>query len=434
MVAACTRHLAGSKSGGAVQLAEVMPNRKKSKDKLFLSGARVIIVIGELELGGAERQAIVLAQHLAHEQKAEVEVWGYGEPGRAAELCEEYGITWRSAPIPLPWSSNRLEQLKRLFKFAMVLRRARPDVILPFMFFESVVCGLVWRMTGARACFWNQRCEGRDRLGRWAEKLAIRFTPRFIANSGHGADFLVKTLGVNPDAVRVVHNGVELPPAQWRRETWRQYLGVNDDCFLACMVANLQMFKDHVTLLKAWRIVVDRFEAMNQQPVLLLAGRFDGTQHQLKGLAYDLELGKSVRFLGPVKDVSGLLGSVDVGVHSSVKEGCPNGVLECMAAGLAVAGTDYPGIREAVGPRGYDFLARPGDPDALAEQIIALALDPQARREAGAANRLRIETEFHPRNMYQKMMSLIAAGLHETEPVPSISSGGTVLAENHEAR
>ena len=409
-----------------------MPNRKHSKDRFFLSGARIIIVIGELELGGAERQAIVLAQYLAREQKAQVEVWGYGEPGRATELCDEYGITWRSAPIPLPWSHNRLEQLKRLFKFAMVLRQARPDVILPFMFFESVVCGLVWRMTGARTCIWNQRCEGRDRLGRWAEKLAIRFTPRFIANSEHGAEFLVKTLGVNPGAVRVVHNAVSLPSADWNRERWRQSLGVTDDCFLACMVANLQMFKDHVTLLKAWRIVLDRFD--RHQPVLLLAGRFDGTHHQLKAIAYDLELGNSVRFLGGVKDVSGLLGSVDLGVHSSVNEGCPNGVLECMAAGLAVVGTDYPGIREAVGPSGYAYLARPGDSDALAEQIIALALDPQARREAGAANRLRVETEFHPRNMYQKMISLIAAGLNETEPTPSISSGGTILAENHEVR
>lgn len=434
MVVAGARDLAGAKPGGSVQLAEMMLYRKKTNHELSLSGAHVIIVIGELELGGAERQAILLARHLAHEQKADVEVWGYGKPGRAAELCEEFGITWRSVPIPLPWSLNRLVQLKRLLKFAMVLRRAKPDVILPFMFFESVVCGLVWPLTGAQVCLWNQRCEGRDRLGRWAEKLAIRFTPRFIANSVHGADFLVKTLGVNPDAVQVVHNGVALAPAQWNRDKWRQHLGVADDIFLACMVANLHVFKDHVTLLKAWRIVVDHFKPMDRQPVLLLAGRFDGTQDRLKLLAEDLELGDAVRFLGAVKDVSGLLSSVDLGVHSSVNEGCPNGVLESMAAGLAVAGTDYPGIREAVGPNGYDFLASPGDPEVLARRIVALALDPQARRKAGAANRLRIETEFNPRTMSRKIVALIGAALDKTEPVPSISSGGTVMAENHEAR
>jgi glycosyltransferase involved in cell wall biosynthesis len=371
---------------------------------------------------------------LSREQRAEVEVWGYGERGRAAELCEEYGVAWRSAPVPLPWSGRRLTQLKRLAVFARELRRARPDVILPFMFMPSVACGLVWRLTGARLCVWNQRCEGRDRLGRWAEKLAVRFTPCFVANSEHGADFMVRTLGIRRDLLHVVHNGVQLAPPQWDRAKWREHLGVSDDCLLACMVANLQMYKDHVTLLKAWRIVVDRLKAMNRQSVLLLAGRFDETHHSLKALAYDLELGRGVRFMGQVKDVSGLLGAVDMGVHSSVNEGCPNGVLECMAAGLAVAGTDYPGIREAVGARGYEFLAPPGDDVALAERIIALALNPEARREAGTANSLRIESEFRPLNMYRKMLSLIAGGLRETSRARRASSDSAVLAGNHEAR
>lgn len=403
--------------------------RGATADASFLSGKRIIIVIGELELGGAERQAIILARHLARERGAEVEVWGYGEPGRAAELCKEYGIAWRNAPIPVPWSSSRLTQLKRLAVFARTLRDARPDVILPFMFFQSVACGLVWRLTGARACVWNQRCEGRDRLGRRAEKLAVRLTPAFIANSEHGADFLVNKIGVPRDLVRVVHNGVRLAPAQLNRAEWRSRLDVKDDCFLACMVANLQIFKDHVTLLKAWRVVVERLRAVRREAVLLLAGRFDGTQVNLKALAYDLDLGRSVRFLGQVKDVSGLLSAVDLGVHSSVYEGCPNGVLECMAAGLAVTGTDYVGIREAVGPQGYALLAPPGDAEALAERIIALALDDEARRRAGNINLQRIESEFHLSKMCEETVEVIAKAINVRARVPHLISGNAILSQ-----
>jgi len=312
-----------------------------------------------------------------------------------------------------------------------LLRRAKPDIILPFMFLQSVVCGIVWPFTGARACIWNQRCEGRERLGRWAEKLAIRFSSQIIANSEHGGQFLVNTLGVPSDRVRIVHNGVESDLPQWDRATWRRHLGVSDDAFLACMVANLQTFKDHVTLLTAWRRVVDHLKNHNQEAVLLLAGRFDEMYTTLKALAYDLELGRSVRFLGPVKDISGLLSAVEVGVHSSVNEGCPNGVLECMAAGLAVAGTDYPGIREAVGPDGYQFLAAPGDADALADQIVRLALDSDMRREAGQANRCRIESEFSARAMYEKTLSVIRESINgkasrrEPSTAPEIGRGET---------
>jgi glycosyltransferase involved in cell wall biosynthesis len=200
------------------------------------------------------------------------------------------------------------------------------------------------------------------------------------------------------------------------------------------MLANLQLFKDHPTLLRAWRVVIDRLDSMNRRAVLLLAGRFDGMEDALKVLAYDLDLGRTVRFLGPVKDISGLLSAVDMGVHSSVNEGCPNGVLECMAAGLAVAGTDYPGIREAVGRLGYKYLAPPGDADALAERIIALAVNPEARHEAGAANRQRIECEFSPDRMYQKTLAVIQEGMGRTTTFDLPSRADSVIAKTREAR
>src|SRR5437588_3151951 len=155
-----------------------------------LSGARVIIVIGPFDMGGAERQALLLARCLMREHHANVEIWGMLKPGRVSDLCDKYGIPWRVAPIPLDWDPNRLKQFARLLKFAWALRSARADVIIPFMFYQSVVCGLVWRLTAARTCVWNQRDEGRDRLSPLAERLAVRMMPYFIANSIHGAEFL----------------------------------------------------------------------------------------------------------------------------------------------------------------------------------------------------------------------------------------------------
>ena len=72
-----------------------------------------------------------------------------------------------------------------------------------------------------------------------------------------------------------------------------------------------------------------------------------------------LELGAHVHFLGPVDDVGALLAELDLGVLSPREEACPNGVLECMAAGLAVVGTDNDGIREVLGESSGRFLAPP---------------------------------------------------------------------------
>jgi glycosyltransferase involved in cell wall biosynthesis len=154
--------------------------------------------------------------------------------------------------------------------------------------------------------------------------------------------------------------------------------------------------------------------------VLLLAGSLDSsdnTRDATKALAFDLGLGRSVRFLGQVKDVSGLLGAADFGVFSSRFESSPNGVLECMAAGLAVAGTDIPGVREAVGAQGYELLAPPGDAEAMAERILRLASDSALRSRVGEANRARVETEFSPRLMCERTASLMEGFMRGPKPV-----------------
>ena len=97
----------------------------------------------------------------------------------------------------------------------------------------------------------------------------------------------------------------------------------------------------------------------------MLAGRPEGRRELLEVLARDLGLGERVRFVGDVDDVAGLLGASDVGVLSSTPlEGCPNAVIESMAAGLPVVGTDIPGVREALGDEGRPFLVAAEDPGA----------------------------------------------------------------------
>jgi glycosyltransferase involved in cell wall biosynthesis len=131
-------------------------------------------------------------------------------------------------------------------------------------------------------------------------------------------------------------------------------------------------------------------------------------------LANTLHLGSSVRFLGQVADVAGLLQAVDMGVFASPMEGSPNGVLECMAAGLPIIGTNVAGIREAVGSDGLPYLAPPHDEERFAELVLRLANDPERRRQIGRTNRRRIEQEFSPRQMGGRMARLCAAHLART--------------------
>jgi len=366
-------------------------------------------VLGSLDLGGSERQAFLLAKHLAEREAADVQLWAWcaGRRGDLARLCEGHGMAWRIVPYQ---SFDRVDRVLALLRHMAALRRAEPDVILSYLMPPNVVCASVWRGTGAKAFIWNQRNIGQERQGRLIERLAVRMTPCFVANSAQGAAFLIDTLGADAARVHMIRNGVFLDPPQSGRSAWRRKLSLSPECFAACMVANLTAYKDHATLIKAWRRLVKRWPDASK-PHLVLAGYPGDAAEGLNQLVGQLGLAKLIHFPGHVQDVAGLLSAMDLGVFSSRSEGSPNGVLECMAGGLAVAGTDIPGVREAVGPDGEAWLAPVADAASLAERIFVLARDAGRRAEIGRANRARIARHFSAEQMTEQMTQLILAGL-----------------------
>lgn len=142
--------------------------------------------------------------------------------------------------------------------------------------------------------------------------------------------------------------------------------------------------------------------------MLVLAGRHDGNYESVAALAAELKLSDNVHFAGPVTDVAGLLTAADVSVFSSRSEGCPNAVLESMAAGLPVAATDNAGVREVLGPGAAAFLTPSGDADSLADVLIRMANDPGLCARAGQENRARIRSNYDSLRMCKETVAVLA--------------------------
>ncbi|MCE5324690.1 glycosyltransferase [bacterium] len=375
-----------------------------------LNGKRIIFVLEMLEMGGAERQALMLARYLKEEIGANVHVVGFNSPGAGARLCEELGIEWSIIPISI--QTGRRKRYIAPFVFAFRLRKLKPDVLLSYTVSPNVLCGIAWRWTGAKSCVWNQRDEGTERADRILEWCSVRNTPCFIANSQGGADFLTKVLGAEDRRVSVVHNGIQLPDPLITQTGWREKLGISPSAFTACMVANFRWPKDHATLIRAWRQVIDHISAcVDESPVLLFAGRFDGTAETAKALTRELGLDGAVRFLGPVGDISGLLGAVNLGILCSESEGMPNSVLESMSVGLPFVGSDVQGIRDAVGPAGCEYLVTSRDADGLSKMICRFIESPELCAEQGEINAKRIKDEFLPEHMCNRATQIISDSL-----------------------
>ena len=367
------------------------------------------MLIGHFGRGGSERQALLLARELRRRQ-LRVEVWALTISSEYAKEFEAAGIPTRALEFSILIEGD--SQFARAVKWAQrvryivrLLRKSEVDILLPFTTWPNVVSGLSYRFAGVRVCIWGERHCGGERLPPY-ERLAVKLTKRFVANSSAGVEFLARELRVPLKRISLVPNGVEQPghPAG---SCWREKLGLTPGQPLVVKVANVTNRKGHTTLLRAWQIVQENWTG-TERPFLALAGLIahDDVHAECDRIMRDGNFLSTVRFLGSIPDVPSLIAACDLAVLSSWTEGMPNGVLECMAAGKAVVASDLPGIRDALGPDA-ETLASPGDVNAFASLLLDLLRNQQKRDLLGEANRLRMKNEFSVERMADRYLKIV---------------------------
>ncbi|UCC89145.1 MAG: glycosyltransferase, partial [Anaerolineales bacterium] len=110
----------------------------------------------------------------------------------------------------------------------------------------------------------------------------------------------------------------------------------------------------------------------------------------------ELGLTRRVHFVGWVarECIADQYRSADIFVTATTWEGMPNTVLEAMACGLPIVGTQAPGLHELVSNGLNGYLVPMKDPDALAEALALLIENGYERRRMGRQSRKLAEREF----------------------------------------
>jgi len=129
---------------------------------------------------------------------------------------------------------------------------------------------------------------------------------------------------------------------------------------------------------------------------LIIAGT-GPEQKKLQSLASEKGVQQHIRFLGQVSPnkVPSLLATTDILVQASYSEGRPNTVLEAMAAGRTVVGSDIDGIHELIESEKTGLLFPPGDIQQLSSCLNRLLADPELREHLGReAHRAMIDKQL----------------------------------------
>lgn len=216
-----------------------------------------------------------------------------------------------------------------------------------------------------------------------------------IAISGQVKEHLIGDFKLDEKKISVINNGIDT--ANFgdfsARDNMRKELGVNDG-FLVGIIARLSDVKGHIYLIRAMQKVIKDFPSAK----LLIIG--EGKMKDTLAKETDsLGIKNNVLFIPEAKNTKDVLAAMDIFVMPSLQEGLGLALMEAMAQGLAVVGSDVGGIKSLIQDKVTGLLVKPADPLGLSRAISDLLSD-AAKRVLLAAN----AKEFIINNFSQEKM------------------------------
>jgi glycosyltransferase involved in cell wall biosynthesis/acetyl esterase/lipase len=334
---------------------------------------RLVILLEDLEFGGTQRYATRLLKHLDRTWFAP-EVW-------VLRGGDDLAAAMRAAGVDIVrFSEGKKVGPRALARLAVRLWRDRPDLL-----YTLTVIPNVWGRVFAGLLRIPVVSGYRSLLPRQHDRLLRRFSARIIANAAVLKDIMTQRLGIEPDRVAVIPNGVD-------GEYFSPDEASRSKIPLVVCVARLVGEKDIPTLLEAFRLVRAEIPAAR----LEIIGNGPGAT----------TAAPNVRFSPGMDDIRPYLRRAWVFALSSRSEASPNVILEAMASGLPVVAPRVGGIPELVEDKRTGLLVPPDDPKALSRALTTVLSDGELQQAMGKAGRERALAGFGVTRM-----------VHETETV-----------------
>lgn len=356
----------------------------------------VLRFVSRMAVGGVQN-GIIETLRRADRSRYRYAVLCYKKKGKWADQLEAIGIpVYVQKALPI-WDPYQIWRLSR------VIREIGPDLIHVYMA-PSVIVGVtaarlaeVDRIVIHHNSLYGERHWSKQNavLRRW-EKNATQRADALIAVSQAVEAESKRWMEVVPGRVRIVPNGIDLD--RWGKVEpidLRAELSLPSSTPLVGLVARYLEVKRIEDFIDAAAIVGRNAAATEGRPkpvFLVIGGGPDHLGDPLKRRASRIQHVADVRFLGERMDVAELLPNLDVGVLASEVEGCPNTILEYMAAGVPIAATAIAPIEELVSNQREALLSPVRDPKSLAQNIVKLLTDRDLARELVDRARLKSRT------------------------------------------
>jgi glycosyltransferase involved in cell wall biosynthesis len=247
------------------------------------------------------------------------------------------------------------------------------------------------------------------------ERLAARRLDAVVCMTQAIRDHYERTR-VRAPRMPVIYDAVDAEDFRPRRprDVVRAELGLSPEACAVGILGGVQEWKGQSVVVEAAAKALPRIPELR---CLIVGGVHRAGRAYAEGLerrVRELGLGAIVQLTGFRQDVPDVANALDIVVHASTRpEPFGRVILEAMLLARPVIAASAGGVPELIEDGETGFLVPPGNPEALAQRIMALARDPERRRRIGAEAQRQARSRFGLAPHVQAMTALYETILRE---------------------
>ena len=354
----------------------------------------VLHVVHRFATGGLENGVVNLINHMPASAYRHA-VLALTEVGDFRHRVQRDGVGFVSMHKPSGHGASLYRPLLR------VLRDLQPAIVhtrnLGPLEMQPVAAwaGVPVRIHGEHGRELND-LDGNNRRMQWVRRLYAPFVHRYIALSRDLDQYLAGRVGIAPQRISQIYNGVDGDAFCAARSGPAALAGCPFDPaahWLVGSVGRMQGVKHQTLLARAFVLALQQAPALRAQARLVLVG--DGPLRAECNTILQAGGAQALAWLpGERADVADVMRALSCFVLPSLAEGISNTILEAMASGLPVIASAVGGNGELVRDGQSGVLFPSDDVQALANAIVRLHADRRAAQQMGQAGRTAVDQQY----------------------------------------
>jgi sugar transferase (PEP-CTERM/EpsH1 system associated) len=358
---------------------------------------RLLYVNYSLAMGGIERMIVEFCRHFLGQFKIQVAVFESGG-GLESDLCE------MDVPVISLDKKPGLDVLL-VWRLVRLIKSQKIDVVHTNNFntwlYVSVAVLFCSNVTTVHTE--HSLVRGGKKRRYMLEKFLSKLTRYVVAVSDDVKNLMIEKANIASGDISVIQNGVNtnhFVNNGASRKKMRDSLGIGDDVILYGAVGRLVEVKDHMSLVRSFKSLIDTQHQDSPEVRLVIIGG-GKLESALKELVAELGLNDLVFMLGERNDVVDWLSAFDVYSMSSLSEGMSISLLEAMSMSLPVVATGVGGNVDLVTQNVNGLLVPAGDVSAFS-QAMSKMFASETRDKYGRAGRNYVLAKFSDAAMLEQ--------------------------------